>query len=160
MINDGSTPVSTLLKASDNKLYATAYQAGANSHGTIFSFDPATNIFSKIHDCTLIDAQPAGGLTDASINTGIAAISSPGPISVSPNPVSDLAVVHFLAPTEDRYILTVSDVTGKVLMLKETEIPTGSQSLDVDLSNFSSGIYFLNLSTYSQHWQTLKLVKQ
>jgi uncharacterized repeat protein (TIGR03803 family) len=66
----GATPVSGLLLASDNKLYGTTLEGGANDKGVLFSFDPETKIFSKILDFDGVSkgAYPVGHLSQ--VNNG------------------------------------------------------------------------------------------
>ena len=47
---DGRTPLCNLLQASDGLLYGLAPYGGNSGLGTLFSFDPATTFFSKLHD--------------------------------------------------------------------------------------------------------------
>lgn len=47
---NGSNPFSSLVRASNGKLYGMTYYGGSNDHGTIFSFDPFTNIQAKLFD--------------------------------------------------------------------------------------------------------------
>ncbi len=45
--NNGSMPYGSLFESSDNILYGMTSQGGSSDNGTIFSFDPATNILTK-----------------------------------------------------------------------------------------------------------------
>ncbi len=47
---NGSYPMSSFIQANDGKLYSTTNIGGLNSKGIIFSFDPATNIYTKLYD--------------------------------------------------------------------------------------------------------------
>jgi uncharacterized repeat protein (TIGR03803 family) len=44
---NGSYPIGSLLKASNNKLYGLTSQGGVNNVGTLFEYDPSTNSFAK-----------------------------------------------------------------------------------------------------------------
>ena len=46
----GGNPRSSLLKASNNKLYGMTYSGGSNGAGVIYSYDPVTNIYTKLKD--------------------------------------------------------------------------------------------------------------
>lgn len=50
MHQTGGNPTGSMLKAPNGILYGTASNGGANGHGTIFEFNPATNQFKKKHD--------------------------------------------------------------------------------------------------------------
>jgi uncharacterized repeat protein (TIGR03803 family) len=65
---DGSAPyTSNLLLAGNGLFYGMTSQGGANNLGVIFSFNPAGNIFTKLHDFTVLTgATPNGSLMQAS----------------------------------------------------------------------------------------------
>ena len=46
----GGNPRSSLLKASNNKLYGMTYIGGSNGYGVIYSYDPVTNVYAKLRD--------------------------------------------------------------------------------------------------------------
>lgn len=47
---DGSRPRSTLMQASDGKIYGTTWSGGTSDVGVIFSFEPLTSAFTKLKD--------------------------------------------------------------------------------------------------------------
>ncbi len=50
---NGAIPFGSLVFSSDEKLYGMTCYGGANDYGVIFSFDPATSVFSKLQDFDL-----------------------------------------------------------------------------------------------------------
>jgi uncharacterized repeat protein (TIGR03803 family) len=63
---DGQIPVAPLIKASDNKIYGLCKGGGNYSMGTLFSFDPATGIYSTLfHFDTLNGSFPERKLLQA-----------------------------------------------------------------------------------------------
>ena len=48
--NDGIHPASSLMQASDGKLYGTTRYGGANDRGVVFSIDPSSHLFTKEKD--------------------------------------------------------------------------------------------------------------
>jgi hypothetical protein len=61
-------------------------------------------------------------------------------LNIYPNPST--GIIHISALLNEDFAVTVTDATGKVILKdKNVEI--------VDLSGYSTGIYFLNLTTYS-----------
>lgn len=64
----GHSPQAGLTKASNGKFYGCQDLGGANNLGTIFEFDPATNIYTKKIDCTNtvgdIGSSPRGTLVE------------------------------------------------------------------------------------------------
>ncbi len=67
IIGDGSSPHINIVQASDGKLYGTTYFGGAFGAGTIFSFDPLTSNYTKLHDFDYINgSNPWGKIIQAS----------------------------------------------------------------------------------------------
>jgi uncharacterized repeat protein (TIGR03803 family) len=62
----GSAPRGSLIRASNGLLYGMTYGGGTNNIGTIFSFDPLTNLHTILHSFTAMDgSQPEGTLMQA-----------------------------------------------------------------------------------------------
>ena len=67
---DGSDPRGSLFRANTGKLYGMTSSGGSNNKGVIFSFDPATNAYTKLKDFGGADgATPIGDLAQASFGT-------------------------------------------------------------------------------------------
>lgn len=47
LISDGGSPMSTLLAASNGKLYGTTRQGGSSARGVVYEYDPATSMFTN-----------------------------------------------------------------------------------------------------------------
>jgi uncharacterized repeat protein (TIGR03803 family) len=63
---NGGNPYGNLLQASNSKLYGMTWSGGANGSGVIFSFDPATNAYTKLFDFDGTNgAYPTGSLMQA-----------------------------------------------------------------------------------------------
>ncbi len=64
---DGKQPFkSDLMQATDGKIYGVAELGGINNQGVIFSFDPVTNVYAKLHDFSGINGySPRSGLLQA-----------------------------------------------------------------------------------------------
>lgn len=70
--------------------------------------------------------------------TGIAEVSGANkPLSIYPNPVSDIATVS----NAGSGVITISDISGRVI---ESTIIAG-ESTDLNMSNYKPGIYFYQL---------------
>lgn len=66
----GSNPDGSLIQLSNGKLYGLASNGGVNNNGAIFSFDPATNVYAKLYDFSVINGEhPTGKLFKA--NNGL-----------------------------------------------------------------------------------------
>ncbi|WP_353061957.1 Ig-like domain repeat protein [Tunturibacter psychrotolerans] len=85
---DGQGPDGPVMFASDGKLYSTTTAGGKNGCGTIFSFDPATQVYVTLYslDCDKDGTVPVSGLIQAAdgylygttIGFGPAATEVPG----------------------------------------------------------------------------------
>lgn len=75
---NGGNPYGDLMQASNGKLYGMTSTGGANSLGTMFSFDLVSNAFVKLYDFDSIHgANPNGGLTQYN-NTTLYGLTSFG----------------------------------------------------------------------------------
>ncbi len=75
----GSSPMGSLMQASDGMLYGMTYQGGANNDGVIFQYNPAANTYSKKLDFDVNNGQnPYGSLLQASDGTLYGMTSSGG----------------------------------------------------------------------------------
>ena len=63
---DGDNPYGSLVQATDGKLYGMTREGGSYNRGVIFSFEPATNVFTKLKDLNAASgAYPYGNLFQA-----------------------------------------------------------------------------------------------
>lgn len=56
---NGSNPHSGVIQGSNGKLYGTTPNGGANSKGTMYEFDPATKLFTKLYDFDNANGHPS-----------------------------------------------------------------------------------------------------
>jgi len=71
-------------------------------------------------------------------------------VRLYPNPVSDNLHVEFELPETMEFIIKLSDITGRVLMTQEARIILPGEIIQFNLSEFSSALYLLNISTQDQ----------
>lgn len=81
-----------------------------------------------------------------------------GGISVSPNPVVNIAIVRFNHPKEEKATLRITDVNGKVVYQQATQLQKGYNQKEINLSAFSKGNYSLSVVSGSAN-KTIQLVK-
>ena len=112
-ITNGSKPTGSLLQASDGKLYGLTSFGGAENVGVIFSFDIATNTYTKLYDFDNTNgAGPAGSLIQlkngllygttaqgGTSNAGV--IFSFNPVSSVYSDVKDFDITNGLSPVGD-----------------------------------------------------------
>jgi hypothetical protein len=64
---------------------------------------------------------------------------------ITPNPAFDEIAVHFSSQTGENSVITVFDISGKI-MIKE-KIDYGRINLSIDVSRLKEGFYFLSIKT-------------
>jgi len=81
-----------------------------------------------------------------------------GGISVSPNPVINIATGRFNHPKEEKATLRITDANGKVVYQQATQVQKGYNQKDINLSAISKGNYNLSVVSGSAN-KTIQLVK-
>jgi hypothetical protein len=65
--------------------------------------------------------------------------------SVYPNPVRNMVNVQIVSPSNEKVSLVITDITGKILIQKNTVISTGDNSKQVDVTSLSQGSYIIKV---------------
>lgn len=86
------------------------------------------------------------------LETNISAISSLNESSIFPNPISDLVQIKSNAVI---YKVVIIDTQGNLIFKDEN---VGTENLNLDLSHFRSGVYFIRLET-ANGWFIHKAIK-
>jgi uncharacterized repeat protein (TIGR03803 family) len=140
----GKSPYGDLVQAPDGLLYGLTLNGGKNNDGTLFSFDPVTNIDSvRFNFYWASGAGPQGTLTvgPVSIVTSVNTMpSAHTAIRIYPNPFSKNTTVYF-AETGKHY-LEVDDITGRKL----NSYTTNEKQFILSGQELTSGIYFIRIS--------------
>ncbi len=80
-------------------------------------------------------------------------------VTVQPNPVVNNATVLVTSTTEETAQLRITDNTGRVVMSKNIRLAKGRNTLELNVSNLTSGLYYLDITGKNINEKT-KLVKQ
>jgi len=72
-----------------------------------------------------------------------------------PNPTQNIVNISMISDKSTKLNLKVLDLQGKTIFTLKTE----NNLEQIDFSNFSSGIYFLNISDNKQIIKTFKIIK-
>ncbi len=78
--------------------------------------------------------------------------------SVSPNPFKDVATIVFDSNKEDNITVTLTDVTGRVVLLKNVACTEGGNLLNLNTAALSCGIYIVGLRN-SDGFVVQKIIK-
>ncbi|HYV93069.1 MAG TPA: choice-of-anchor tandem repeat GloVer-containing protein, partial [Chitinophagales bacterium] len=153
----GEYPHGSLFQASNGKLYGMTYSGGSYNAGVIFNFDPASSAFEKLRDLTVPDGIApiySNFIEIPSAAVGISEnASEENEVSISPNPVADQLQINL--NNNYPYILQIKNIFG-VPMTKKI---SNSALLQIDVTDFPSGIYFLSITDEKKHVVTKKLIK-
>ncbi len=77
--------------------------------------------------------------------TGISSYESLNELSVYPNPTTDKATISIVSDENKKAMYTLIDAEGKLIETKEFTISVGINSLSIDATHFSKGIYFIHI---------------
>ncbi len=84
--------------------------------------------------------------------------SIPANLKIYPNPITDFATITSDAAAKGIREVTLSDVTGKVVLKAYFDGKVGQKTL-IDCSKLKAGVYFANVLTEDGHHQTISIVK-
>jgi dienelactone hydrolase len=80
-------------------------------------------------------------------------------LMVSPNPVSNSAVLSIHLQQAATVQWKIIDSKGAMVQQNQTVLPSGSSSIPLNLSNYSKGIYTISIY-YNNEMKTIKLIKK
>lgn len=110
---------------------------------------------------TLLASDMQDGLfvLDASAAMGVTPIA-PTEISVDvfPNPFTNNFQINFSLPSGETFSYELTDITGKLIVKKQMDVPSGKTSFTIDGKNLSTGAYMLSMKAESISL-TKKLIK-
>ncbi len=92
------------------------------------------------------------GIAGEAINSGVTSVhenaSDFSEMNIFPNPVSEITTISFSLLKESTLDLSVYDLSGKLIFseTKEKTLP-GKQTLQLNVSQWNSGIYFCRINT-------------
>lgn len=76
-----------------------------------------------------------------------------------PNPTADRSLLNFSSKTEGAYILTIADVTGRVISTAEGTASEGENTAEILMNGNAAGIYFVSLTLNGTTSQTKLIVE-
>ncbi|OSZ79339.1 hypothetical protein CAP35_14095 [Chitinophagaceae bacterium IBVUCB1] len=79
-------------------------------------------------------------------------------ISVYPNPANSQVGIKFFANTTDNVGVRVTDMIGKTTYTQQLQTRSGENDMQINISGWAKGIYFITLQSASQRFETVKLI--
>ena len=132
-INGQLSPVTvpaSLVDQTGIRLYLRVKAAGSSNCPNLDTTANATNQTASVNCPT--------GINDVAGNVTA--------LNVIPNPMNSTAEVKFSVAVAGQYTLSMTDVTGKLVMSRELEVEAGDNTVSIDRNNLSEGVYLLSLS--------------
>lgn len=80
-------------------------------------------------------------------NTGIDVTADDNSLVIYPNPASRIASIRFTAKKPTNTELRLSSIDGRLLLSKQIAVEEDLNTIQFDVSNFISGLYFISLQT-------------
>lgn len=95
---------------------------------------------------------PGAGLYIDDIRFGdnvlsVAKVNELNGVNIFPNPVSEVATVEVELEKGSATTFEVIDLTGKTVMTLNEDLTAGSNSVSLDVSTLSKGVYYINIAT-------------
>ena len=76
-------------------------------------------------------------------------------ISVNPNPAHDMLTLNIVAEKEIDFTLQMVDVKGKIVLTQNRKANTGLNSITINTSQFSKGMYMLGVKSDFDTWKKI-----
>lgn len=140
---DGGLLFGSPVLASDGKLYGMGGTGGAAFIGSVYRYDPGTDVVTTLHSFELPDGfSPRADLVQVGTVTGLAEIETDLPFRIWPNPSPGPFTIELNEASWIGSTGTIYDVAGR--RVKEVLL-TDLQSR-VDLQSHPPGLYLLTIS--------------
>ena len=141
----GYQPMGSLIKASDGNLYGMTSNGGDNHHGTVFNFDPSTNVYTKLHAFIGTDGSGSFGdlieidstlLTVNNINDNVGSC-----VNIYPNPANDIFIINVKSKFKNS-LVEILNVFGEKIF---SEKILNDSKEEIHFNNVLSGVYFVKV---------------
>jgi hypothetical protein len=170
VVSAGGTPVNNTYRLyKDNVLIATQ-----NGDSTFKVSTPGTYYITvrniKAPDLELVSdsytLSPGASVSARNTNAGFISVETQSLstnisiYNVYPNPANDFVHVQFSADKNFTGMIYVSNMEGKILLGKPTDICAGANSNWVDIHALNAGVYFIQIKLNSEKTEIMKFIKQ
>ena len=146
--------------ADGNIFKETGHVQGAGNKATIsnYSFIDRTNTNATMYyRIAQIDFDGTVSYSDViSINPGDILKNS---LSVYPNPVDNIININVAATQRTTASVIITDITGLVIFTSQLDIQKGDNMIQLDLSGYTKGMYFIQITDVNGISQSKRIVK-
>jgi hypothetical protein len=126
-----------------------------NGNGDCSSLAPITHYFNAV------TITPSGIVYINSFNSCISSLNenkiNKSNLNISPNPATYNANLVFDMLTDTKVLVSVTDVTGKVVKSLTANSTLGQNTININVADLTAGIYFVSISANNQK-TTAKLI--
>ncbi len=156
----GMVPVSTLMAASNNKIYGTTQLGGMYNNGVAFEYDPLADDYLVIHNFPEYKDRPRyGAFLEVESGPGIGEQSTETLyFSICPNPVMDILTIKTDVVCETVFHIRIFNQLGQIVF-NQPGVLSGNSSISLNASKLNEGIYFLQLIDENGQAYSGKFVK-
>jgi len=142
--NNGAVPISSLMKASNSKIYGTTKRGGSYDSGVLFEYDPLSGNYTVNHEFSsfreypwysaLLEVETDYGIEDRSGDISV--------LSLYPNPANEVLKISSKQWLNSRVNIEVINQLGQ-LMIEHNAASISSGTLELDVESLEPGIYFI-----------------
>jgi plastocyanin len=112
------------------------------------------------YKCTPHESMGMVGSFTASLPSGLSETNSDVRISLFPNPVRSTGVIQYHSDSKNLSLIRIFDLTGKIIYEQKSESAALDQSIPVDLSELTPGIYFASFTSGQDKPVVIRLIKE
>ena len=143
----------SLLAQEEVRLPPAVIAAGGSSDGSTTGFYRWR--LSMVHIITLSgdysSEQKGMALDESNIDWGV---------SLYPNPVEEYLNVEFNLPEAKDFVVKLTDITGRVLLIQEARTIMPGEIIEINLSKYSSAFYLMHITSPDQKTQQIYRVQK
>lgn len=74
-------------------------------------------------------------------------------LGIYPNPANQFVTLSFEAAKEENVIISLTDITGKVVKSMPQKVSLGTNTITIELENLSNGIYTIGVNTHPTQYR-------
>ncbi len=76
-----------------------------------------------------------------------------------PNPTNGMSTLNYLSVRDSEVAISIRDVSGRLLLEELTSVREGEGTLEINIEDMVSGVYFVNISN-GEFYETFKIIKK
>ena len=136
----------------------------------IATINPTTGVVTGVAAGTAVITYSVTGCSTTATATFTITVRSPtgvinlgltsGDVNIYPNPVSGKLNIQWNALARETGVISVTDITGKLIQRNTLDITEGAGSATLNLSGYANGLYFISIKSASINYTGKVQVQQ